>query len=64
MSWATEFVATVPAAVTVGTVAPVSRLLAEWRHTAEVYADPEPHAALTKAHEGGHGTVTAPDTSV
>jgi hypothetical protein len=58
---ASEFVATVHAAVAVGTMAPVSQLLAEWRHTAEVYADPELHAALTQAHEGDHGAVTAPD---
>jgi hypothetical protein len=57
---AAEFVATVHAAVGVGTVAPVSQLLVEWRHTAEVYADPELYAALTQAHEGDHGPVTAP----
>lgn len=51
---AIEFVATVHAAAEVGTLAPVSQLLVEWRHTAEL------HAALTRAHEGDHGPVTAP----
>ena len=61
---AAEFVATVHAAVGVGTVVLVSQLLAEWRHTAEVYADPELYAALTQAHEGDHGPVTAPGAPV
>jgi hypothetical protein len=38
-----------------------ARLLAEWRHTAEVYADPELHAILTLPHEGDFGPVPAPD---
>lgn len=57
---ATEFVATVHAAAEVGTLAPVSQLLIEWRHTAEIYADPELYTALTQPHEGDHGPVTAP----
>jgi hypothetical protein len=57
---ATEFVATAHAAAAVDNMAPVAQLLAEWRHTAEVYADPELHAALTRAHEGDHGPVTVP----
>ncbi|SBW24114.1 hypothetical protein FDG2_4023 [Candidatus Protofrankia californiensis] len=35
-------------------LAPVAQLLAEWRHTAEVYADPELHAILTRPHDGDH----------
>jgi hypothetical protein len=58
--FAAEFVATAHAAAAVDNVAPVAQLLAEWRHTAEVYADPELHAALTRAHEGDHGPVPAP----
>ena len=57
---AAEFAATVHAATEVGTLAPVSQLLIEWRHTAEIYADPELHMALTQPHEGDHGPVTAP----
>jgi hypothetical protein len=58
---AAEFVQTVHAAVAVNNMAPVFQLLAEWRHTAEVYADPELHAILVHAHEGDHGPVPAPD---
>jgi len=57
---AAEFVATAQAAAAVDNVAPVSQLLAEWRHTAEVYADPELHAVLSRAHEGDYGPVTVP----
>jgi hypothetical protein len=57
---AAEFMATVHAAAEVETLAPVSQLLIEWRHTAEIYADPELYAALTQPHEGDHGPVTAP----
>jgi len=44
---ATEFVATAEAAAAVGNTAPVSQLLVEWRHTAEIHADPDLHRALT-----------------
>jgi hypothetical protein len=57
---AREFVETTEAAASVNNMAPVAQLLAEWRRTAEVYADPELHAALTRAHEGDHGQVSAP----
>jgi hypothetical protein len=43
---ASEFVSTAEAAAAVGNTAAISQLLAEWRHTAEIYADPELHAAL------------------
>jgi hypothetical protein len=59
---AAEFVATAHAAAAVDNMAPVAQLLTEWRHTAEVYADPELHAALTRAHEGDHGPVAVPGT--
>jgi hypothetical protein len=36
-----EFIATVQAACAIGNTAPVSQVLTEWRHTAEVHADPE-----------------------
>jgi hypothetical protein len=57
---AAEFVATAHAAAGVDNMAPVSQMLAEWRHAAEVYADPELHTALTRAHEGDHGPVPVP----
>jgi hypothetical protein len=58
---AADFVVTVRAAAALNNMAPVSQLLAEWRHTAEVYADPELHAILTQEHEGDFGPVPAPD---
>jgi len=57
---ATEFVDTIEAAAAVNNMTPVAQLLAEWRHTAEVYADPELYAALTRPHEGDHGAVPVP----
>jgi hypothetical protein len=60
---AAEFVETAHAAAAVDNLAPVSQLLAEWRHTAEVYADPELHTALSRAHEGDHGQVTVSNAS-
>ncbi len=58
---ASEFVETTWAAAELNNMAPISQLLAEWRHTAEVYADPELHAILSRAHEGDHGPVPVPD---
>ncbi|BCB83556.1 hypothetical protein [Phytohabitans suffuscus] len=57
-----EFIATGHAAVTVNNLAPISQMLVEWRHTAEVYADPELFAVLSSPHEGDFGPVPAPDT--
>ncbi|GIG89947.1 hypothetical protein Pen02_48830 [Plantactinospora endophytica] len=42
-----EFVATTEAAAAVGNTTPVSQLLVEWRHTAEIHADPDLYRALT-----------------
>jgi hypothetical protein len=58
---ATEFVETTHAAAALNNMAPVSQLLVEWRHTAEVYADPQLFAILTQEHEGDHGPVPTPD---
>jgi hypothetical protein len=60
---AAEFVDTVHAAAAMNNMAPISQLLAEWRHTAEVHADPELYAVLTRAHEGDFGPVPAPDAA-
>ncbi|MEV4348004.1 hypothetical protein AB0J83_26410 [Actinoplanes sp. NPDC049596] len=43
-----EFVDTLRAVEDLDTLAPVTQLLTEWRHTAEVYADPTVLAALTR----------------
>jgi hypothetical protein len=56
----TEFVETTGAAAGIHNVAPIAQLLTEWRHTAEVYADPELHAILTAPHHGDHGPVPMP----
>jgi hypothetical protein len=54
-----EFVETLDAAVDLDTFAPVWQLVVEWKHTAEVHADPEILAVLRQ--EGGdHGPVPAP----
>jgi hypothetical protein len=58
---ATEFMEVARAAAAVKNMAPVSQLLAEWRHTAAVYADPQLYAILTAAHEGDYGPVPAPE---
>ena len=42
------------------TVAPVAQVLAEWRHTAEIYADPQLLAELTRDRGGDGGPVTCP----
>lgn len=60
---AAEFVETTQAAAAVNNMAPISQLLAEWRHTAEVYADPELHAILSRPHEGDHGPVPPPEAA-
>lgn len=55
-----EFVSTVEAAAAIGNLAPISQLLTEWRHTAEVHADPDLHAALTRRPLGDFGAVPRP----
>lgn len=55
-----ELVDTAESAAAIGNTAPLSQLLAEWRHTAEVYADPELRAALTDRKLGDFGAVPRP----
>ncbi len=57
--FASEFVAVARVAVTVKSLAPVAQLLIEWRHTAEVYADPELYATLSQPHDGDFGPVSS-----
>ncbi|WP_322747078.1 MULTISPECIES: hypothetical protein [unclassified Frankia] len=59
---AAEFVRTAHATAAVNNMAPISQLLTEWRHTAEVHADSQLHTILTQVHEGDHGSVPVPDT--
>ena len=44
-----ELVETLRASEELDTLAPVAQLVTEWRHTAEVHADPTVLAALTRA---------------
>lgn len=59
-----EFIATVEAAGSVGNLAPVSQVLTEWRHTAEVHADPDLYRALTTQPLGDFGVVPRPEIKV
>jgi hypothetical protein len=54
-----ELVETLEAAGSLGTPAPVVQLIAEWRHTAEVYADPR-LLDILRGDVGDLGEVSAP----
>jgi len=47
----TELVAVAQGASEIGNLAPVAVLLTQWRHSAEVYADPDLLASVTSAPE-------------
>jgi len=55
-----ELVDTAKGAVALDNLAPIATLLTQWRHTAEVYADPALHAILTRELEGDLGPVSRP----
>lgn len=57
-----ELVETLRAADAVDNPAPVVNVIAAWRHTAEVYADPELYAQLT-AEVADHGPATEPPSA-
>ncbi|MEO3781538.1 hypothetical protein ABGB16_33130 [Micromonospora sp. B11E3] len=56
-----EFIATAEAAAAVGNTAALSQLLAEWRHTAEIHADPDLQRVLTAPSADDFGLVARPD---
>jgi hypothetical protein len=56
-----EFAEVTRAAAAIDNVAPIAQLLVEWRHTAEVHADPELHALLSTPRGEDHGPVPPPD---
>ncbi len=56
-----EFIDVTEAATSVDNVSPIAQLLVEWRHTAEVHADPELHALLSAPCGEDHGPVLPPD---
>ncbi|XVV05255.1 hypothetical protein ACQPW3_07645 [Actinosynnema sp. CA-248983] len=61
-AFAVELVQTLEAADSLGTPAPVTQLIAEWRHTAEVHADPRLLAVLRRDGED-LGDIPAPEAT-
>jgi hypothetical protein len=57
----TELVAVARGATALENLAPVAVLLAQWRHTAEVYADPLLLEILTREPAGDFGPAPTPD---
>jgi len=57
---ADELVSTTEAAAAIGNTAAVSQMLIEWRHTAEIHADPDLHRVLTTQPLGDFGAVPRP----
>ncbi|WP_433317220.1 hypothetical protein [Micromonospora chersina] len=55
-----EFIATAEAAAAVGNTAALSQLLTEWRHTAEIHADPDLHRILATPSADDFGPVPRP----
>jgi hypothetical protein len=55
-----ELVTVAQGAAELGNLAPVAVLLTQWRHSAEVYADPVLLEILTREPEGDLGPVPAP----
>ena len=56
----TELVRVSRGAAELGNLAPVAVLLTQWRHSAEVYADPVLLEILTREPDGDLGPVPAP----
>jgi Family of unknown function (DUF6247) len=67
-SWkefAAEWLDTLNAAGDLDNGAAVETVVASWRHTAEIYADPELFARLTREHDGtDYGPVLPPEVPV
>jgi hypothetical protein len=55
-----ELVEVAQASQALNTVIPVAQVLVEWRHTAEVYADPQLLEELTRERGGDAGPVPCP----
>jgi hypothetical protein len=60
MAFAQELIDVMDASEDLGSPAPVLQVINEWRHTAEVYADPELLAALRSDVIGDFGAVPEP----
>lgn len=59
-AFVTELVTVAQGASALGNLAPVAVLLTQWRHSAEVYADPVLRELVTGEPEGDLGPVPAP----
>ena len=59
-TFVTELVTVAQGAVELGNLAPVAVLLTQWRHSAEVYADPVLLEILTTEPDGDMGPVPVP----
>jgi len=56
-----ELIASLRAGSSLDNPAPIARTIETWRHTAEVYADPELARMLSTPSEGDFGAVPAPE---
>ncbi|MEU6200450.1 hypothetical protein [Streptomyces sp. NPDC047061] len=56
-----ELVDTARGAAALENLTPIALLLAQWRHSAEIYADPALHAVLTREPDGDLGSVPMPE---
>jgi hypothetical protein len=56
-----ELVEVLRGAAAIDNLAPVAILLIQWKHTAEVHADPELLAAVTREVDGDFGPVPVPE---
>ncbi|MEV7613394.1 hypothetical protein [Streptomyces sp. NPDC089799] len=58
-----ELVATARGAVALDNLSPIALLLTQWRHSAEIYADPSLLAVLTREPEGDLGPAPIPEAT-
>nr|WP_322751698.1 MULTISPECIES: hypothetical protein [unclassified Frankia] len=55
-----ELIETARGTMTLNTLAPIAVLLAQWRHSAEIHADPALYTMLTREPDGDLGPVPRP----
>ncbi|MFJ8622993.1 hypothetical protein ACIRD3_09100 [Kitasatospora sp. NPDC093550] len=58
-----ELVDTARGAVALDNLTPIALLLTQWKHSAEVYADPALYAVLTREPEGDLGPAPLPEAA-
>ncbi|GHF53825.1 hypothetical protein GCM10018790_34590 [Kitasatospora xanthocidica] len=58
-----ELVDTARGAVELDNLAPIAVLLTQWKHSAEIHADPTLYALLTREPEGDLGPVPPPEAA-